>query len=170
MASLLELAFGDIEPELDSTRRVLECVPDERFLWKPHEKSWHIGGLAYHMAQLPQWQTMILTTDELDLGSLPPPAEPPSEMSAVLGTFECNRAGLDAAIAAATEDGLSKIWTLRRGDFEIMKGPRAVVMRSVGVNHAAHHRGQMTVYLRLLGISVPMTYGPTADHRGDFGG
>lgn len=158
-----ELVFGDVQTELDRTRGLLEAVPEAHFGWKPHEKSWPIGGLANHISNLPMWATMVLTLPGLDLAGGPPPADPPDSLTAVLENFDANRAGLEAALAAATDESLAETWTLRKGDHVIMTGPRAVVLRQAGLTHMAHHRGQLTVYLRLLGVPVPETYGPTAD-------
>ena len=169
MSTAKDLMLGDLGSELDHTRRLLDCVPDEHFGWKPHEKSWHIGGLANHLSQLPSWWKMVLTTDGLDLASLPPTPEPPTAMGPILETFERNRRELEGAVEGTTEESLAGTWTLRMGDHEIMAGPRAVILRQVGVNHTAHHRGQLTVYLRLLDVPVPQTYGPTADDQGGFG-
>ena len=169
MATTKELVFGDLASELDNTRKLLECVPDDHFDWKPHEKSWHIGGLANHLSNIPTWQTMVLTMDGLDLSALPPPPEPPTEMGPILATFDKNRQEFEAAIEAVTEEELSSTWTLSMGEHAIMSGPKAVVLRQVGVNHTAHHRGQLTVYLRLLDVPVPQTFGPTADDQGGFG-
>lgn len=169
MATIKELVFGDLQSELNNTRKLLECVPDEHFDWRPHEKSWHIGGLANHLSNLPKWQAMVLTMDGLDLGSMPPNPEPPTGMGPILEAFDENRREFEAAIEAMTEEGLSDTWTLSMGDHEIMSGTRVVVLRQMGVNHTAHHRGQLTVYLRLLDIPVPQTFGPTADDKGGFG-
>lgn len=170
MSSVKDLVLGDIASELDHTRRLLECVPDdERFGWKPHEKSWPIGGLANHLAELPSWQTMVLTGDGLDLATIPPKAEVLDSLEAILAKFDENRSRLESAMDAMTDEGLAETWTLRMGDHELMSGPRAVILRQVGINHMAHHRGQMTVLLRLLDIPVPQTYGPTADDQGGFG-
>ncbi|MDX1579655.1 MAG: DinB family protein [Gemmatimonadota bacterium] len=169
MGRVKELVLGDIPTELGHTRRLLQAVPDERFDWKPHKKSWHVGGLANHLSQLPVWQAMVLESDGLDLGAMPPSPEAPTSMPAVLAQFEENCARLHAAVDETTDESLSETWTLRMGDHEIMSGPRGVVLRQVGVSHAAHHRGQLTVFLRLLDVEIPQTYGPTADHPGGFG-
>ncbi|MCG8468755.1 MAG: DinB family protein [Gemmatimonadetes bacterium] len=169
MASVTDLVFGDIAGELDNTRRLLETVTDEHFDWTPHEKSWHLGGLAKHISDIPLWCQTILATDELDLAALPPQPDPPTSIGSVLENFDSTRAALETAIADATPDTLVETWTLRRGDHEITSGPKAVIFRQLGVSHLAHHRGQLTVYLRLLDIAVPQTYGPTADDQGGFG-
>lgn len=169
MPTLKELVLGDIPGELANTRRLLECVPDERFDWKAHEKSWPIGGLANHLSQIPAWHTMVLASDELDLATLPDRPEPPTTMAPILAQFDENAARLEAAMEEVDDAALAETWTLRMGDHVIVSGPRAVVLRQVAVSHMAHHRGQLTVYLRLLDIPVPQTYGPTADDPGPFG-
>ncbi len=158
-----ELAFGDLAPELDRTRTMIEAVPDSHIAWQPHKKSWTIGGIAQHISNLPMWATMVLTLPELDLSNAPPSAPPPESIAQVLENFDRNRAGLEAAMAAASEEDLEEIWTIRKGEHVIMSGPRAVVLRQAGLTHMAHHRGQLSVYLRLLDVAVPETYGPTAD-------
>lgn len=169
MTTTRDLVLGDLESELDKTRILLESVPDAHFDWKPHEKSWHIGALATHLANLLSWHTTVLTTDGLDLATLPPSPEPPSEMASVLARYEENRRELEAAVADVTDDVLARTWTLRMGDRTMMSAPRAVAFREMCVSHAAHHRGQLTVYLRLLDVPVPQTFGPTADDQGGFG-
>lgn len=161
--SAKDLLFGDVAAELDTTRRILEAVPDAHFEWKPHEKSWTIGELSTHISNLPMWASMVLTSDGLDMDSLPPPSAPPPSIAAVLENFDRNRAGLDTAMAGTTGESLAEVWTAHRGEHVIMSGPRAVVFRQAGMTHMGHHRGQLTVYLRLLDVPVPETYGPTAD-------
>jgi uncharacterized damage-inducible protein DinB len=163
-----DLVLGDLATELDKTRVVLEAVPESHFDWRPHDKSWPIGGLANHISNLPMWATMVLTLPGLDLAAGPPRSEPPASLAAVLENFDRNRSGLEAAVASATDGSLAEEWTLRKGEHVIMKGPRAVVLRQAGLTHMAHHRGQLTIYLRLLDQPVPETYGPTADSAAPF--
>lgn len=164
-----DLMFGDLASELHHTRTLLDAVPDEHFDWKPHDKSWHLGGLAHHVANILTWQKMVLETDGLDLGNMPPPPEPPTSMAEVLENFETNRAAFEETLAGVSDETLNETWTLSMGDHDIMSGPKVVILRQVGVNHTAHHRGQLTVYLRMLDVAVPSTFGPTADDQGGFG-
>lgn len=166
--NLKALLLGDLTVELDATRRMLEAVPDAHIGWRPHEKSWPIGGVANHIANLPMWAATVLRTPELDLGALPPPEEMPVAMAAVLDKFDRHRAGLETAVAEASDADLAETWTMRKGDHVLMSAPRAVVLRQAGLTHMAHHRGQLTVYLRLLDVPVPETYGPTADSPPGF--
>ncbi|HEU4453236.1 MAG TPA: DinB family protein [Longimicrobium sp.] len=164
-----QLALGDFEHELAQTRRVLERVPDDRFDFKPHPKSFSIGHLATHLANLPFWLISILSDDEFDLATVPPtdPATLPTTRDAVLAKFDENVATVRAAFDAADDEALLRPWTLRKGEHVVMTVPRAAAIRTIGISHMVHHRGQMTLYLRLLDIPVPGIYGPSAD-EGNF--
>lgn len=165
--ALKQVAFGDLEHELTTTRRVLERVPDERLSWKPHEKSWTFGKLALHLANLLFWQISILRHDEFDLASLPASSQAkPASRDQILQTFDRNAVELREALDEAGDAALMEPWTLRRGDQIIFTQPRAAVLRGMGISHLVHHRGQLGVYLRLLDVPVPATYGPSADEGG----
>lgn len=161
--SLKALLLGDVVGELDSTRRMLSAVPDAHLEWRPHERSWTIGGLANHISNLPMWATMVLTLDGLDLGQPIPPSDPPESTDAVLQNFDRHRGAFEAALEDATDETLSEVWTLRKGEQVLMSAPRAVVLRQAAMSHMVHHRGQLSLYLRLLDVAVPETYGPTGD-------
>jgi uncharacterized damage-inducible protein DinB len=162
---LKDLLFADLESELATTRRVLERVPDEHLAWKPHEKSMSLGGLATHIANLVRWQVGMLRQDDFDFATSPPPMTAAPSREALLATFDANVAELRAAFAETSDDALSRDWTLRRGEHVVFKRPRSIVLRSAGMMHVAHHRGQLTVYLRQLDVPLPSVYGPTADER-----
>lgn len=163
-SSLRQTALGDVERELAQTRRILERVPEEHFGWKPHEKSMALGSLASHVASLVHWQSTILASEELDLAAANPrPAEAPSSREELLRVFDAGVAALAGALAAASDEDLAATWTFRNGERVIMSEPRAAVIRTVGLSHIIHHRGQLSVYLRLLDIPVPGLYGPSAD-------
>ncbi len=169
MSQFKELAFGDLRTEHEHTLRVLRAIPDEKFDWSPHERSWNIGGVANHLANIPSWQTMIVKTNELDLAGMGSQPDPAPEMGPIIEAFQRNRAEFEEALAAVSEEDLAEEWVLRMGEHVLMSGSRSVMLRELGVNHSAHHRGQLTVYLRLLDIPVPATYGPSADDPGNFG-
>ncbi|HEV2129829.1 MAG TPA: DinB family protein [Longimicrobiaceae bacterium] len=161
-----QLAFGDLEHELASTRRVLERVPEEHFSWKPHEKSWSLGQLSLHLANLLFWQITVLRQDEFDLATTPPSAAAgPANGEELLRTWDDNVAALQQALASTDDTAFGQPWTLRRGAQVIMRQPRGAVLRGVGISHLIHHRGQLTVYLRLLNVPVPGLYGPSADEQ-----
>jgi uncharacterized damage-inducible protein DinB len=162
---LKTLLFADLEHELATTRRVLERIPDEKLAWTPHEKSTTLGGLGTHLANLVGWQISIITQQVHDFAASPPPRDTAESVEALLALYDRNVAGLNAALATMDDAALQRDWTLRFGDRVILSRPKAVAFRSFGLSHMAHHRGQLTVYLRLLDVPVPQVYGPTADER-----
>lgn len=164
MLSLKEVVFGDLEREIASTRRVLARVPDEHFAWKPHDKSMSLGALSTHLANLLFWQATILERDELDLETLAEARRKvAADRAALLRFFDDLHERVTQAVAATEEAALARPWTLRRGAHVILELPRAAVLRSMGISHMVHHRGQLSVYLRLLDVPVPGVYGPSAD-------
>lgn len=155
--------FEDVEPELQSTRRVLERVPTEHFGWRPHERSFTLGELSTHVVNLMFWMVSIIERDELDLDTLPPRPPVPDDSADLLKRFDESAAAALNSLESAAPSGFERTWTLRRGDHLILARPKGAVLRSMGIHHLIHHRGQMTVYLRLLDVAVPGMYGPSAD-------
>ena len=164
-STLKTLALADLEQELATTRRVLERVPDEHLGWKPHERSMALGGLATHIANLVRWQVATLRQDEFDFATSPPPMTAVGSREELLAMFDANVVELRGALAEMDDEGLQREWTLRRGPQVMFTRPKLTVLRSFGLMHIAHHRGQLTVYLRLLDVPLPPVYGPTADER-----
>ena len=158
-----DLAFPDLSNELAVTRAVLDRLPDGQFGWKPHDKSTSLGGLAAHMVTLLRMPGLVLATDEVDLAAGRPPATPMPDRAAVLTAFDAAAAQVREALAAATDEAFEGPWALRMGAHTIAAGRRREMLRHLFLSHLIHHRGQMTVYLRLLGVPVPPVYGPTAD-------
>lgn len=165
---LRHAALGDLERELATTRRVLDRVPDAHLDWRPHEKSMTLGGLATHIANLLSWQQAILHAEEYDFATAPPPRRSLPSRDEVLALFDENAEALKGGLAESDDARLRERWTLRHGEHVIVEAPRAAVLRSTILSHIIHHRGQLTVYLRLLDVPVPPVYGPTADERGGF--
>lgn len=163
MPSVKQLALGDLEREYEITRRILERVPTEHLTWKPHEKSMSLGVLAFHLAGLPTWPLRILTREGFDAGATPPIRPEPSDSAQIRETFDRNVLELKEAFQAATDEHLMETWTFRRGDRVVMSVPRFAAIRAMGISHMIHHRGQLSVYLRLLDIPIPGSYGPSAD-------
>jgi len=165
---LNELFLGELERETPLTRRVLERVPPGRNDWKPHPKSMPLGYLAALVANIPSWITMTVTREELDIapvggsGTGPRPLETGAQLVAAL---EENVAGARQALAGTNDEHLMKMWRLLAGGRLAQETPRYVMLRDGVLNHWAHHRGQLTVYLRLNEVPVPSIYGPTADER-----
>ncbi|MFP3947771.1 MAG: DinB family protein [Longimicrobiales bacterium] len=164
--ALIEMALGDLEREMNATERVLKRVPDDRLDWRPHEKSWTLGELASHVANLLNWAKMAIEGDEYDMaGPGFPGGQSPESSEEILETFYGLKSDVVNALGAADDATMSKPWTLRHGDRELFTLPRAAVLRTWSLSHMIHHRGQLTVYLRLLDVAVPPTYGPTADEN-----
>ncbi len=159
----------EFDHEMKTTRTVLERVPDEKFDWKPHPKSWAMGGLATHVANIPTWAINAIGQESLDLapGGVPvPPMEAARTNSQLLQTFDENIARAREAIAGASDEALFVPWSLLHGGKNIMTLPRIAVLRGFVMSHLIHHRGQLSVYLRLNDIPVPSIYGPSADEGG----
>ncbi|HSS77430.1 MAG TPA: DinB family protein [Thermoanaerobaculia bacterium] len=152
----------EFDMEMANTRRTLERVPTDKFSWQPHSKSFTMGKLATHLATLPTWTGVTLTTSELDL-AVPFDQPKPATTEELLAVFDKSVAGARAILAAATDDVFFQTWTLKNGEHVIFAMPKVAVLRGFVLNHLVHHRGQMTVYLRLNEIPVPALYGPSAD-------
>jgi uncharacterized damage-inducible protein DinB len=166
--SLKQLALGDLNHELNTTRKLLERVPEAHLDWKPHEKSMTLGGLALHVATIPYWLTRVLSADHFDLataGRNPPP----TSRQEILDAFEERVAAMRQLLDAADDAALTRTWQLRRGEQVLQTMPRVAVIRAMGINHMVHHRAQLSVYLRMLDVPLPPMYGPTADEQPNFG-
>ncbi len=150
------------------TRKALERVPFDRAEWAPHEKSMTLGRLAGHIAEAPGWGLSILTTDGMDMapaeggGYTPPVFESTDD---VLAAFDSAVSAVEAALPGMTDEALAEHWSLKSGGEEIMGGPRGAFFGNMVTNHIIHHRGQLTVYLRLCDVPVPGMYGPSADEK-----
>jgi len=152
----------EFDHEMTTTRRVLERAPEGQFDWKPHTKSFSLGALAAHVASLPGWGVDTLTKTEYDISAEQPPAAPASTTE-LLTTFDENVAATRSALVGKTDEELLVMWTLMQGDKALFSMPRVGVLRSFVRSHLIHHRGQLSVYLRLLDVPVPSIYGPSAD-------
>jgi uncharacterized damage-inducible protein DinB len=154
--------LAEFDHEMGTTRRLLERVPDDRLQWKPHDKSMALGELATHLTNLPNWGSIILNERSFDLANSPPPPPPRSSCAEIVEAFD--RAVRDTRALMAKSDGeYSELWALKRGGHDVFAMPRVAAFRTFVINHVIHHRGQLSVYLRLNGVMVPPIYGPTAD-------
>jgi hypothetical protein len=164
---MTELFLADLDREAARSRRALEQVPQGRYDWKPHEKSMNFGYLAELVATMPSWVAMGITQDQLDLN---PPGgstfkRPSLKTSGeLIAEHDKAVASARSALAGTTDEKLLTPWRLLVGGNVVMETPRYVMIRDT-IAHLAHHRGQMTVYLRLLGATVPALYGPSADDK-----
>lgn len=158
--TIAESMLAEFDGEMATTRRVLERVPSDQGEWKPHPKSFAIGHLAQLIAGMPGWITRTLESPSLDLGDFAGYSFEKTETLVAL--FDKNVKEAREALAASSDDLFARPWSLKRGDMVFFTLPTGAVVRQ-NINHLVHHRGQMTVYLRLLNIPVPSIYGPTAD-------
>jgi len=163
--SALALLFPDLESELATTRRMLERVPNGNNDWRPHAKSRTLGELATHLAQLPGFGLVMCTRDEFD-GLAPRPPEPKFTTSAErVRIFDDLSAQLRNVLQQMSWRQATTPWRLRLGDKVVLNAPRTQVLRTAFVTHAAHHRAQLGVYLRMLETPVPWCYGRSADEE-----
>ena len=166
--AISEAFLPEFDQEMANTRKTLERVPADKFGWRPHEKSGTMGWLAGHLATIPTWAAIAVGQDSLDLMPDGKPHEPPAEprtSKELLDTFDENVRAARAAIQGASDEHLMRNWALVRNGQEMLKMPRAAVIRGFVLNHTIHHRAQLGVYLRLNDIPVPSIYGPSADEN-----
>lgn len=160
--SVADSLLPEFDQEMAATRRLLERVPGDRVEWKPHPKSFALGHLAQLVSWMPGWIANTLRESALDLLSAPGYTFQTTE--ALLAGFDRNVSDARAAIAASKDEDYGMPWSLKRGDQVLLTAPRGTMVRS-HISHLSHHRGQLTVYLRLLDVPIPSIYGPTADER-----
>jgi uncharacterized damage-inducible protein DinB len=153
-----------LDEEMDALRRVLERIPADRLAVKPHPRSMSVGDLAMHLARIPGWAPSMVEADGYDLAKAQvQPVTAGTTKDDILAQFEANRALARSALAGANEAALAGPWSLRRGEVALATMPRARAVRRFVIDHVIHHRGQLTVHLRLLDAPVPGLYGPSAD-------
>jgi uncharacterized damage-inducible protein DinB len=157
-----DLLLPEFDHEIAVTRRLLDRVPDDRLAWKPHDRSMSMGGLATHLSNLPTWSASILSETSFDLADAPPNLSPLTSRAEILNTFDATTAAARNLLDRTDAEFLAR-WTLLRGGQEMFSMPRFTAFRSFVLNHLIHHRGQLSVYLRLNDIPVPAIYGPSAD-------
>jgi uncharacterized damage-inducible protein DinB len=155
--------IGELKHESANTRKMLERVPTDKLNWMPHEKSMKLGRLAKHVADLPAWVERIMTADEFDFATGNFNREPPASTEDILKLSDQRVAEATKILESASDESLNATWAARRGDHIMFQMPKRVALRSFAFNHVYHHRGQLSVYLRLLNIPVPGMYGPSAD-------
>jgi len=158
--------IAEFERESQTTRRHLERLPDDKLDWRPHEKSFTAGGLASHIAELISWADSILNLDELDIDPATYKPYQASSVADLLKTFDDNVGACRQVLAGAADATLEQSWRFKMMGRLLFERPKAEVFRDFILSHVIHHRGQFSVYLRLLNVPVPSTYGPTADEQG----
>jgi uncharacterized damage-inducible protein DinB len=161
--SLADSLLLEFDQEAETTRRVLERIPDDKLSWKPHPKSFSLGQLALHIAAAPGDIAAAIVPDTFEVPSFAQPQA--KSRQEVLETFSKSTASARATLKDMDDARLLSEWTLTRNGKPLMSMPRIGFLRSVLMNHIYHHRGQLSVYLRILDVPVPSIYGPSADEN-----
>jgi uncharacterized damage-inducible protein DinB len=164
--TIAQALLPEFDHEMANTRKTLSRVTEDKLDWRPHEKSFDMRGMLTHMANMPKWSVMTINEDSFDMqpeGGEPIKEEPVKSVADALEMFDANVAAAREAIAKASDETLMKTWSLLKGGEEVVTLPRIAVLRSFIMNHMIHHRGQLTVYLRLNDLPLPALYGPSAD-------
>lgn len=164
--AIKESILPEFDHEMATTRKLLERIPEGRAAWKPHAKSMSLGHLGVHVSQLPLWGAITMRQTELDMSPPGGPAYKTPEFestAALLSTFDEHVRQAREAIAAASDPDFMVPWTLKNAGQTVFTMPRVACLRTFVVNHLIHHRGQLSVYLRLSDVPVPSIYGPSAD-------
>lgn len=159
---IIPMLLKEMEQEAKTTRKMLERIPDDKYDWKPHEKSMNIRSLATHIAELPTWVSMAINTSELDFATSPYHPKPINTTADLLAYFEECLAQGKAELGKTNEEELMKPWTLRNGEQIYNTSPEVEVIR-MSFSQIVHHRAQLGVCLRLLDVPIPGSYGPSAD-------
>ncbi len=165
--SLAQSIFGEFEEQVPITRRFLERLPEDKLTWKPHEKSMSAGQLALHIARVPGGVARFVQQNPAqapDFGKIPEP----SSLREILNTFEESIAVVRSVLPQCDDSSMRETWRMVQGDRELMAVPRVQFLRDIMLNHWYQHRGQFSVYLRLLNVAVPASWGPSADELPGF--
>ena len=168
MPTYSEILLPEFDAEKASTRKLLEAVPEEKFDWRPHAKSFPMRQLAGHVAELLSWTSDVLRRERFDVTSKNPPENAsfaPSSVKQLLERFEEWSTRARADLAAATDEAMQQEWVMTWDGYEIVRLPRYHAIRKWSLNHLIHHRAQLGVYLRLNDVKVPGVYGPSADEQ-----
>src|SRR6185436_1880400 len=160
--AIKDALLADFDHEMGTTRKLLERLPDDKLSWKPHEKSMSLGGLATHLCSIPVWGGTILNEPFFDLEANPPNRAEKTSRAEILAAFDETRKRTRGWMDKSDAE-YSSMWSLRRGSQEMFSLPRVAAFRNFILHHLIHHRGQLSVYLRLNDIAVPAIYGPSAD-------
>ena len=160
--AIKDALLPEFDREMQVTRKVLARVPDGKFAWKPHAKSMTLGRLATHLAQIPGWVKETLVQDSIDIGGEFKPTDLATR-DEVLAAFDKVVAAARPLIEAATDGQFMAPWTLKNNGQDVFTMPKLSVVRAWVFSHTVHHRGQLSVYLRLNDVPVPSIYGPSAD-------
>jgi uncharacterized damage-inducible protein DinB len=155
--------IAELTHEASQTKRMLEKVPFNEPAWKPHDKSMHLVHLASHIAHIPKWISVILSGNEFDFTKEKFRRDDATSSEELMQYYQESLDGAVKSLEAATDEHLKETWSFRAGEKVFFTLPRIVAIRNMALNHLIHHRGQLSVYLRLLDVPVPGMYGPSAD-------
>jgi uncharacterized damage-inducible protein DinB len=161
--SMCQAMLQEFENEAKTTRRVLERVPADKLAWKPHPKSMSLGTLALHVASSPGQIIGWCTEDETNFTGEPSPQ--PSSTAEILAAHDASVKKMQETLPTIGDEGMQQLWTAKAGGHTLMTMPKSALARAIVMNHWVHHRGQLSVYLRLLDVPVPSIYGPSADEN-----
>lgn len=163
--TLVQAYLNELQREAEVTKKILERVPLEKGDWKPSEKSMGLVRLASHVSEIAGWTSFTVLQDELDFAKMDYKPFIPADTAALLAHHDENIASAQKALTAISDDDLLTDWTLRMGEQIYFTKPKEEVLRGMCFNHLVHHRAQLGVYLRLLDVALPSSYGPTADEQ-----
>jgi uncharacterized damage-inducible protein DinB len=163
--TLAQSFLAELKHESTATKKMFERLPFDKSEYKPHEKSMALLRLATHIAEMPLWLAMTITTDGMDITTTDYKPYVPKNNEDLLNFFDENLKKVEDILNNCSDEEMLKSWTMKSGDNVIFSMPKVSVIRGMIMNHSAHHRGQLSVYFRLLDIPVPGTYGPTADEK-----
>ena len=164
--TMIDSLIEEFEHEAQTTRKHLERLPSDKLDWRPHEKSFTAGGLASHIVECVSWADSIFNRDEFDIDPATYKPYQATSVADLLKTFDDNVADGKQALAGVADADLMQPWRLKMRGRVRFERPKAAVFRDFTLSHLIHHRGQFSVYLRLLNVPVPGSYGPTADEQG----
>jgi uncharacterized damage-inducible protein DinB len=165
MIKMLEPMMGEIEQEAATTKRVLERVPSDKLTWKPHPKSMSLGELAMHVATIPGAISKLAQVDEFEINPANIDSPKPKDTEEILVTLDQSVKEAQQYLSGVSESAATANWKLKANGKELMAMPRVALLRSIMLNHWYHHRGQLSVYLRLLDVPIPVIYGRSADEN-----
>lgn len=161
---IIDPMLGELDHEAKATIRMLERVPGDKLAWTPHPKSMPVGKLAWHIATIPARVAVMLREGVFDLGGARPP-DPPDQVPAIVSAFQRHTAEVRVLLEQLDDEAARRPFTMKRGEQVLMQIPTIAMLRNILLNHTYHHRGQLSMYLRLLDIPVPATYGTSADEN-----
>lgn len=165
MSALIDPLLSEFQAEVNTTRRILQRVPQEKLAWKPHPKSMALGALAWHIAVVPANVARLAQQESFDVDNAQFNPPIPKSVDEIMTAYEQSVCDAEEILRGISDEQAKGTWRLMRAGKEISSQPRIGVLRSIMLNHWYHHRGQLSVFLRLLDVPIPVIYGPSADEN-----